>query len=674
MAWLTNFFSKNSANSSDLERGDDLEGFRDDAVALSLSDREAEEYLLENADALESALESAGPSGEELAQRVGPQAYNLIVRHETGGPEYYKKVYKEGAIWPEAGSGLTIGFGYDLGYQKNVAAFVADWKDQLSQKELDLLSPAVGVRGPSSKPHVAACRAANLRIPWDKAEAVYKRVTLPKFARFTWDAVPNCDTLSGECFGVLVSLAFNRGPSFSKAGPRYEEMRAIRTAMAEKRPEKIPALIRTMRRIWRGTKIQAEMDRRRGNEARVFEDALIAERTIAMAGAAASEATLESASAAPDIISSKLSDEEVSDTGELEGADERDFSDDVLESASQVTWAKDADSPDYAHLNSSLPVGLQFTLRAEDLQFLADLNDFTVDANPGVPVLFGLRGCAIVNADAVLQTEVKLKDVRPTHATTLCAIGAWDRMSGKIAVFPGSTVPHEKSVRIWKTKKTIGNILATGCYGYIVGNHNGRPGCFLLRKTVDDKRVVVVRRSSNDLTYDRRDVVDITAAGDNIHPAFTTGTAGFSSFGCQVIIGQANTGGNHSGPWAEFRKAAGLKTAIGNPNTPYTYMLLTGREAMLAARARTEGATAVPEIRETLRRLRYGSKGPAVARLQTFLGIAPSGDFDGPTSVALHKRQQGLWDKASDGVFTPALDKQLAANVFAAPDPNVPSV
>src|SRR5690606_15941378 len=229
--------------------------------------------------------------------------------------------------------------------------------------------------------------------------------------------------------------------------------------------------------------------------------------------------------------------------------------------ASGAIWAPDDVQPDYAHLGRALmPQGVPFTLTADDLALLARLNDFDVVAlGDDTPVLFGLRGAGIVK-DHTGDGGIVLVDQRPDHNVPRCTLGVWDRRSGRVSVFTGSTVPNQNAVNLFRNKGTAGNLLATGLYNYVCGPHitsRTTPGCFLLRMPDMSKRVVVVRRSKNDLSYQRDDIVDRCAPGDNIHPAFFSQPTGFSSLGCQTITGTFKDG-VHSGPWAGFRKAAGM--------------------------------------------------------------------------------------------------------------------
>jgi hypothetical protein len=210
-------------------------------------------------------LTSGRRAASGTAPPVSDRAYDLIVRHETGGRAYYEQVYKGRPVWPEGQSGITIGFGYDLGYV-SAAKFQTDWSILPRDALKDLLA-VVGKRTqntPVAELQQLVRVLRHISIPWDTAEAVFRAVTLPDFRQETDDHLPNCALLSPGSFGALVSLTFNRGASYARQGERYREMRAIKAAMAARAFDEIPASLRAMKRIWIGTKIEAEMTRRRG--------------------------------------------------------------------------------------------------------------------------------------------------------------------------------------------------------------------------------------------------------------------------------------------------------------------------------------------------------------------------------------------------------------------------
>lgn len=532
---------------------------------------------------------------------------------------------------------------------------------------LNGLAPCVGRHGTNTPEVQMKALAGQMRnvgvIGWDVAEAVFRARTLPAFAETTARFLPNWTLLSPDCFGALVSLTFNRGPSFNRDGDRYAEMRAIKAAMAARQFPRIGGLIRAMKRIWIGSAIEQEMLRRRENEALLFDGGLATVMSDEWTPPPADE-------------DSGLGNEadgwvEVTEEDAVAAAEGRLPLFDEGAGATRPSWARDDRSADYAHLRLP-PVEAAFQLTAADLELLATLNDFPV-ADDATPILFGLRGCGIVST----QGAITLKDQRPDHITPRCVIGVWDRAGGKVSVFRASTVPDRRAVLKWKTSRSAGNLLATGLYGYIVGEHatvgrdgrlNARPGCFLLRTDPGTKREVIVRRSADDLSYELSDIVDRSRPGDNIHPTFFTEPVDFSSFGCQTVVGFADNGGNHRGPWADFRRAAGMTDARGTPGKAYRYMLLTGAEARLAAELRRAGLAADPQACRSLRRLRFGSKSEAVRRLQIGLRLAnPDTGFGPNTAAALYAFQQGLTPrKDADGIYTPEMDARLGFGVFSA--------
>ena len=270
---------------------DKVFGGTSDELAALLGYREQQEVDAEDAPGDPGAgLLSTDPSPQAIqaAARVSPRAFDLIVSYETGGRPYYEHVLKARPIWPQASSGVTIGFGYDLGYV-TVAEVKHDWAallSGLSASQHTALAACVGLHGgntPAQKMQAMLAGVADVTVSWDAALSVYRSSTLPKFALRTLNALPNCDALGDACFGVLVSLTFNRGASYAKAQDpaddaldRYREMRAIKAAMQARRFDAIPAQIEAMIRIWVGTAIEDGMRRRRTEEAAMFLDGLAA--------------------------------------------------------------------------------------------------------------------------------------------------------------------------------------------------------------------------------------------------------------------------------------------------------------------------------------------------------------------------------------------------------------
>src|SRR5258708_35332944 len=120
-----------------------------------------------------------------MKQRITQNAFDLIIRFEVGGgPTYYNRFLKH-PTWPEGSSGVTIGFGYDLGYEQH---FEADWGQYLNSDNMDRLSRCLGKTG--SRAHQAVSGVRDIEIPWDMAAEIFNEGTLPHEIRNKLRAFP----------------------------------------------------------------------------------------------------------------------------------------------------------------------------------------------------------------------------------------------------------------------------------------------------------------------------------------------------------------------------------------------------------------------------------------------------------------------------------------------------
>jgi hypothetical protein len=185
----------------------------------------------------------------------------FIIEQETGGEDEYNK-HPE---WPGEASGITIGIGYDLGY--NDALTVSrDWSGRVDRIDLARLVAVSGVKGADAHDKLPFIK--DMTVPWSAALDVFKEVTVPKFYAQMLRIYPQADALKPEQTAALLSLVFNRGSSLS--GPRRVEMVEIKAALANGDMEAIPDLFRSMKRLWPDTR---GLRLRRDREAELFETA-----------------------------------------------------------------------------------------------------------------------------------------------------------------------------------------------------------------------------------------------------------------------------------------------------------------------------------------------------------------------------------------------------------------
>lgn len=179
--------------------------------------------------------------------RSSQAAMDLIVAEEVSSRATYIKKYQK-PEWPGAQSGVTIGIGYDCGYS-TPDKIRSDWDPHLSADMIAALVRVAGLTGAAAKAKLAATRKI-VSVPWDAAMDVFENNDMPKWEKIVLKAIPSASKLNADCFGVIVSVAYNRGPSFSKAGDRYREMRAIKQHIDAGQYSKVPGDLKSMARLW----------------------------------------------------------------------------------------------------------------------------------------------------------------------------------------------------------------------------------------------------------------------------------------------------------------------------------------------------------------------------------------------------------------------------------------
>lgn len=200
--------------------------------------------------------------------KISDAAIDLIIAEEVTDAAYYRKKYQN-FDWPKGASGPTVGIGYDCGYVK-VDECRLDWAGLIPDTDIDVLVEAVGKTGQAAGRWVAQNKK-RVVIPYDVAHRQFVEREMPKWIARLERALPNTFDLHEDCAGALLSIAYNRGTSFSSTGDRFREMRAIKDAMRDRRFEEIPAQIRSMARLWTGG-----VHDRRLREAVLFEQGLAA--------------------------------------------------------------------------------------------------------------------------------------------------------------------------------------------------------------------------------------------------------------------------------------------------------------------------------------------------------------------------------------------------------------
>jgi GH24 family phage-related lysozyme (muramidase) len=213
-------------------------------------------------DALQGALGGVAP----MFPLLTASGVTFIARLEVAGPQEYRHSFSN-PIWPSAGSGITIGIGYDLQFVDQ-AQLRADWGSFLSDASLAMLGQVLGT--PGSAARLDAVRS--ITIPLTSAMTEFAQRTLPLYVAQTRSIYPQVDVLPPWRRTSLVSLVYNRGTSLTDRDPLRQdrrEMREIARLLAAGQVDNVAAQFDSMARLWNPQTL-AGLVKRRHDEARLW--------------------------------------------------------------------------------------------------------------------------------------------------------------------------------------------------------------------------------------------------------------------------------------------------------------------------------------------------------------------------------------------------------------------
>ncbi len=305
-----------------------------------------------------------------------------------------------------------------------------------------------------------------------------------------------------------------------------------------------------------------------------------------------------------------------------------------------------------------------FELTADVLQRLAKRNQFSPKA--GRLIFFGIRGALPIEINGTgFASAQQLRFADVNHQYMRCTIGQFDTSNDRLAVFPGSTVPHIKNISKAARRGGLGaNMLMLGHYAYSKGPHP-RPPKRGSHRAFRQASWFPVWRSRDDHDYELDDMIDNEGAfvWDNLHSAYNDNIdrPRFASAGCQVVCGHGESprgNGNERGPWRKFVSHA-YGTRGNQPK--FSYYLFSAAEVAMVT-GRTDDRIWCS--------LRFGSSGDLVKQAQAKLiddGFplgTPDGDFGRNTLDSLIGFQERNFGRGTaDGILGPntasALDFDL---------------
>lgn len=199
----------------------------------------------------------------KASQLSGPYSLTIsrsgmeqLIDHEVVSKHYYNR-YLKNPVWPGGSSGVTIGIGYDLGYNRSYQ-IEKDWAGKLSDTMLAKLVKVAGLKAAMAKAAISSLKT--VEIDFDQASEVFSESTLPRYAEATLKAYPGVEDLYADAQAALLSLVYNRGTAMS--GSRRKEMAAIRPLVQAKNYSGIAQEIINMKRLWLGKGLDGLLKRR----------------------------------------------------------------------------------------------------------------------------------------------------------------------------------------------------------------------------------------------------------------------------------------------------------------------------------------------------------------------------------------------------------------------------
>lgn len=168
-----------------------------------------------------------------------------IILPEVISREYYTKKLQQ-PMWPGGISGITIGFGYDLGMQtpENIQN---DLEGLLPQNQIDILKNLCGRIGIMCKRKLPIA----IDFPWDTAMKLFYRSSLRRYASQAAMIWPELEELHPLEQTIFVGIVYNRGKGLD--GNRRKEMRDLIKAIKDDDDTVMASLVKSMTRLWKGT-------------------------------------------------------------------------------------------------------------------------------------------------------------------------------------------------------------------------------------------------------------------------------------------------------------------------------------------------------------------------------------------------------------------------------------
>lgn len=195
--------------------------------------------------------------------RISKKSADLILKAEG----YQKSPYVPKG---SSASGVTIGYGYDLG-QQTISKMKLMLSGYFTTSQIARLEKAIGLTGSDALAIIPSLSDITI----SKEDAVSLAMKMKsKYAQIVVDTYPEVLTTHPHCQGAMLSLVINRGTSFNKPSVESRvEMKNIHDDFVSGNLSDIPNQFRSMKRLWVGKGLDGLIVRRE-DEAKLFEEGL----------------------------------------------------------------------------------------------------------------------------------------------------------------------------------------------------------------------------------------------------------------------------------------------------------------------------------------------------------------------------------------------------------------
>lgn len=190
----------------------------------------------------------------KMSKIISNEGIELILSYEISSVDYYNKKLKKPTVpaWQTTQSGVTIGIGWDCGYNTEENLY-HEWVEYLDADALKELAQVLGLK--SSTAYKNLNKVKGVVVEYDMASAQFENYTISRYYNLALRAYKELDEAPQAVKDVIVSLVFNRGNSLKiDFKNTRKEMILIKEDIQIKNYKDIAKQLKDMKRLWPNVK------------------------------------------------------------------------------------------------------------------------------------------------------------------------------------------------------------------------------------------------------------------------------------------------------------------------------------------------------------------------------------------------------------------------------------